>query len=194
MAFVHVGKTGGTSFRKFLQNTFKDTYEFLPKAHYLLKEITTETRGKKLITLIRDPLARYVSLRHYWLEHFWGPEESPFIKKSREVSFEDYVTILEDNIDNIQRYEDVLLVNGKLPKTLEVIKLENIEEELHNYFNIKHQLKVNINFPQTNSSTHDFYLNYYNEKTAERIYKLESFVYNMGWYQKRKLENIESER
>lgn len=198
VGFLHVQKAAGTSFQNFLRASFKDASEFSPlkNAHYRIKDIFTEfpyAKTWQIVTLFRDPLALHVSRYYYWRTQTWN-NEPKYITKSRSLPFCDFITLIEDNIDQIWNYEQIVTINNNTPKQLSILKLENILEDLNQYFNVKLCLNIPIFFPHNHITPHPPVLDHYNETLAERIYKLESFVYNMGWYQKRKLENIESEK
>lgn len=190
VGFLHIQKTGGTSFINFLRASFKDSGEFFPlkNPHYRIKDIFSEfpyAKTWQIVTILRDPLALWVSRYHYWRSQSWT-DEKDYITRSRSISFADFITLVEDNIDDIWNYEEIVTINGRIPKQLEILRLENILEDLNWYFNIKLCLNIPIFFPRDNVTSHPPVSEHYNEKLADRIYKLESWVYNMGWYNREK--------
>jgi len=102
LAFLHIHKIGGTSFRDFLQRAIPDMQDMpeLPEPHYTVQEFFSALKGRGLdpstshvLTIIRNPLAHIVSIYHYWR----GPEISPElypdppVSLARELSFPDFI-------------------------------------------------------------------------------------------------------
>lgn len=61
--FIHITKTGGTAVKNFLNEHYKDHFEtFSQLKHHELRAKNV----KNPITIIRDPIDRYISIYNYW--------------------------------------------------------------------------------------------------------------------------------
>jgi hypothetical protein len=73
IAFYHIHKTGGTSFRRFFSATFPDAVKVADWPHYslahyftILSDTNIDPTKLRILTTIRNPYDHVVSIYHYW--------------------------------------------------------------------------------------------------------------------------------
>jgi hypothetical protein len=189
LAFVHIHKTGGISFRTFLQSSLPDMKEMpeLLNPHATVAELfsTLCQRGEnpydtRILTVIRNPFAHAVSIYHFWRSDNLPKEEKqlPKIQLTRRLSFKDFLK----HFINEDIFARSLLVDKKIPENVYIIKLEKFTEDVNRIINEQLRLGVNINLPHCNSSEHGPFMEYYDEECIAKIRRVNKWCFDQGFY------------
>ena len=139
--FVHIPKNAGTSIETYFAN---GSVRIQPNKHADIHEIKRKFKNSynnyKKFTIIRNPYDKMVS----W--YFYLKDPSKFWHANDPVS---YLKPQFEWVDD----------------TVEIIKFENINKELNNFFG------EIISLPITNKSNRDHYLEYYNKESLNMVYE-----------------------
>ncbi len=159
LAFIHLPKTGGVSFRAFLEENFPDMKDLpeLPDTHHTMTELfdVLRQRGQDpddttILTIIRHPFAQVASQYAYWRSDLLSDEDAalPKVRAARELPFEEFVNawVRED------LYARHLLVNGELPNNVHLIRLDHIREDTERIFTKVFGLHLEVSLPHLNRS------------------------------------------
>lgn len=126
IVFLHIPKTGGTTLHNLISESFPkpricperfnnlvsldkselDSYGFF-SGHYDWRNVENIPGNKKIITILRNPRARILSLYHFWRSHTWqhinqhnlgGPRHAKTYDLEKFLSLDDPAVVA--NIDN----------------------------------------------------------------------------------------------
>ncbi|MTI64699.1 sulfotransferase family 2 domain-containing protein [Methylophaga sp.] len=126
VVFLHIPKTGGTTLHNLISESFPkpricperfnnlisldkselDSYGFF-SGHYDWRNVEHIPGNKKVITILRNPRARILSLYHFWRSHTWqhinqhnlgGPRQAKTYDLEKFLSLDDPAVVA--NIDN----------------------------------------------------------------------------------------------
>ncbi len=159
LAFFHIPKTGGTSFRKFLKR-YLGEWEWIHKStNHEPLSIKKEIMGSKLfnnisiVTIIRNPVDAVVS----FYTALYSPalsakgklrshviKKSPHLKEIYGLPFNKFVDWYI-NSKKIYSYDEYLLIDGKIPNNLHIIKLETLKEDANKILNEELKFNINVN-------------------------------------------------
>ena len=172
--FIHIPKTAGTSIIKYCQNNFsiydgwdikvKLLEKFNTDSSYINTHDFTKTNDiEKLssynkFTVVRNPYDRMVS---------WYFYITLFDKDKITKTFKEWIIDPLDN-DFTPKEIDEKDFNSQcsfVDDTTNIIKYENLNEELSNFFGKK------IILPIKNKTNHKHYLDYYDQETLDIVYK-----------------------
>jgi hypothetical protein len=154
--FIHIPKNAGTSIEEYFGN---ESFRIQPDKHADIHEIKTKFKNSynnyRKFTIIRNPYDKMVSW-YFYLKKNLGSydiiEFNEWIKDPFKFwHANDPISFLKPQCDWIDN-------------TVEIIKFENLNKELNNFFN------KDIQLPITNKSNHKYYADYYNEDSANIIY------------------------
>ena len=155
--FIHIPKNAGTSIEAFFAN---NSFRIQPNKHADIFEIKRKFKNSynnyRKFTIVRNPYDKMVSW-YFYLKRNLGEnykiiEFNKWIKDpSKFWHINDPISFLKPQCDWID-------------ETVSIIKFENLNEELNNFFDEK------IDLPITNKSNHKHYLDYYNEESLNIIY------------------------
>ena len=154
--FIHIPKNAGTSIEEYFGN---GSVRIQPSKHADIHEIKVKFKNSynnyRKFTIIRNPYDKMVSW-YFYLKRNLGDynivEFNDWIKDpSKFWHANDPISFLKPQCDWIDN-------------TVEIIRFENLDNELNKFFNKK------INLPITNKSNHNHYLEYYNEQSLNIIY------------------------
>ena len=154
--FIHIPKNAGTSIEEYFGN---ESFRIQPSKHADIHEIKTKFKNSynnyRKFTIIRNPYDKMVSWYFYLKKNLgsydiiefneWIKDPSKFWHANDPISF------LKPQCNWIDN-------------TVEIIKFENLNKELNNFFN------KDIQLPITNKSNHKYYEDYYNKDSANIIY------------------------
>ena len=154
--FIHIPKNAGTSIEEYFGN---ESIRIQPEKHADIYEIKRKFKNSynnyRKFTIIRNPYDKMVSWYFYLKRNLgdynvikfndWIKDPSKFWHANDPISF---LKPQYKWIDN----------------TVDIIKFENLNEELNKFFNKQ------INLPIINKSNHEHYLEYYNEESLNIIY------------------------
>ena len=154
--FIHIPKNAGTSIEEYFGN---GSVRIQPNKHADIHEIKRKFKNSysnyRKFTIIRNPYDKMVSWYFYLKKNLgdhnviefneWIKDPSKFWHANDPTS---YLKPQHEWIDD----------------TVVLIKYENLDEELNQFFNEE------IDLPVTNKSNRDHYLNYYNNKSLNVIY------------------------
>ena len=154
--FVHIPKSAGTSIESYFGS---GSFTIQPPKHDNIHQIKIRFpeiyKTYRKFAIIRNPYDKMVSW-YFYLKRNLGDyniiEFNEWIKDPTKFwHIDDPISFLDSQCSWID-------------KTVEVIKFENLNEELNKFFGFK------IDLPITNMSIHDHYLDYYNEESLDIIY------------------------
>ena len=154
--FIHIPKNAGTSIEEYFGN---ESVRIQPNKHADIYEIKRKFKNSynnyRKFTIIRNPYDKMVSWYFYLKRNLgdhnviefneWIKDPSKFWHANDPAS---YLKSQHEWIDD----------------TVVLIKYENLDEELNQFFNEE------IDLPVINKSNHDHYLKYYNNKSLNVIY------------------------
>ena len=195
--FIHIPKTGGTSFRDWSIRFLKEKMVVYkgkifvdhPNSDEIRKLQGIENLGNTF-TFVRNPYDRLVSIFHYQGQKFVQKKNILINRlgkqEQRDRVFEEYLHSLKmlrickegfgsfvRRISSNQESDIIHLVYT--PQTywlldpIEVFKIENINNEFHK---IQKMLNCSEPLPRSNTSQHDHYRKYYNDTTKKIATKL----------------------
>lgn len=183
MLFIHIPKTAGVAIRCYstTQKFFEAiTNKVLPKNydcnhnifHARWRDLIPEAKKRKCVAVIRNPWSRVVS-RYMYRDKI----NLTALKKGREkefedISFEEFLKTRSQFIN--QPYNWHQAVNGwtqqidyvcdeKGDLKSDIVRLENLEEELSNYVGMK------LNIPVRNTNINTDYRTFYTPATIQII-------------------------
>jgi hypothetical protein len=188
LAFVHIHKTGGLSFRRYLLKNVRDLAELpeLPGPHYPLAELYGVLRGRgvdpcrvAVLTVLRDPLAHAVSVYEFWRSDRLpqADRELPVVALTRRLSFRDFLfqVLVGDP------FGKVLLVDGALPANVHVLRLETLSEEGPRMLR-RLGFKPRGEIGHENATPHPRYLQYYDDECKAQVRRAYRWCYEAGYY------------
>lgn len=186
LAFVHVPKTGGTSFRRFLEKSIPDMQDLreLPRPHHTLQEFFhlsaqrgRDPNGVRVITLARDPYAMVASHYTYWRSNMLSREDAklPHVIAARESSFPDFVQhwVKQD------LYKVALCVDDVLPDNVEFIQLKSLHEDSAFVLNELFDLGLQIDIPHLNRSAETPFADRYDACGREKVRELYRWYFSL---------------
>ena len=155
--FIHIPKNAGTSIETLFAN---DSFRIQPNKHADIYEIKRKFKNSynshKKFTIIRNPYDKMVSW-YFYLKRNLGENYNI-------VEFNDWII---DPLKFWHADDPVSFLKNQhewIDDTVVVIKYENLNKEINNFFNKK------IDLPVMNKSNHKHYLKYYNKKSLNIIY------------------------
>jgi len=189
LGFVHIHKTGGISFRRFLRRNIADMQMMpeLPHAHHSVAELfaALSARGQdptntRVLSIIRNPFAHVVSIYFYWRSN-WVPradKKLPHVRDARKLSFKEFVAryVVDDP------YIPMLLVDGELPKNVFILQLETLKEDSERVLNGQLKLGLPIEIEHMNASKHRPFMRYYDEETEAAVRNVYKWCFDQGFY------------
>ena len=168
--FVHIPKNAGTSIETFFK---KDTYTFderMFNRHDTIKEIrwklecndkfkkSKEYNKWKKFAIVRNPYDRMVSWYFFY-------NIKNLTRHADNTSFYSWVK----NPTKFNLFEETkYLLKPQytwIDDTVTILKYENLNEELNNFFNKE------IELPIINKTNHKQYLEYYNQESLDVVYE-----------------------
>ena len=203
--YIHVPKTGGVSIDFFLakyssidyyagDNTICSYEHYTPN---MLKSIISDYDNLIKFATFRNPYDRIVSLYH-WSGYDKELSFNEFIIKVKEYFQEDswikyFDGIIDISLVNKKKLDAILLIDSchLLPQhyyyreNIEVLKFENLNAQFNTFLR-KINLPNNEYLDKFNTSTHDKYHKYYDQKTNRdiiyTIYKKDFEILNYPFY------------
>ena len=155
--FIHIPKSAGTSIETYFNNS---SFRIQPNKHdniyQIKKRFINSYNNCRKFAIIRNPYDKMVSW-YFYLKKKLGDynviEFNEWIKDPTKFwHIDDPISFLDSQCSWID-------------DTVEVIKFENLNEELNKFFGFK------IDLPVTNKSNHNHYLDYYNKESLSIVYK-----------------------
>ncbi len=189
LAFVHIAKTGGVSFRAFLQERFPDMCDLpeLPSPHHTVTELfdMLQKRGRdpletKIVTLIRHPFAQIVSQYTYWKSDDLISEAEralPHVIDARRMTFPEFVgaCVIED------QYATMLLIDNKLPENVNIIRLEHLQRDTERVFNRELGLNIEVCIPHLNRSSEMPFADIYTDEAKKIVRYVYKWYFQTDW-------------
>jgi hypothetical protein len=199
LAFFHIAKTGGTSFRDFLMRRLGGKTWYIKDTNHEPLTSKIDVMGQNLfnkihiVTLIRNPFDVVVS----YYDSIYSPSCSkngklkPLVAKKYpfllDVYGRPFGEFVDWYIENEKSYADYLLVGGKIPNNVYIIKLENLKEDAHRVLNTKLKLNLNVNqIPRLNTSKRKKpIMGYYNKGSLNKIVMKYKWTFDNEFYKLR---------
>ena len=204
--YLHIGKTGGMSTSRFLCKILKDpVYHVVPSdelhihfgsatniegiRHETLTEALeiTETYGlqladfKVVYATIRHPYDLELSLFNYLTQlHKKGRRVHSKIIKHLNEGFESYVCNIQYHRNKV-KIEDYFLIDGRLPDNLQLVRFENLKDELEEIDRLFGNGK-RMSIPHLNKSKKQVQISDLIPSIKEEIYRKYQWLFDNGYY------------
>jgi len=194
LAFLHIAKTGGTSFRTMLTKELGTKTEVQKETYHEPLRIKRDVLGIAIfnsinvVTLIRNPFATVVSY-YFWIHcdklssnDGLKPKVArryPFLKAAHGLSFADFV---DWYVKNEKSYADYLLVDGQLPTNVYMIKLENLKRDADRVLNTQLDLNLKLDIPHIYKTRHKPFMEYYTEELSDKIVEKYKWTFDNRFY------------
>ena len=156
--FIHIPKNAGTSIETYFAN---GSVRIQPAKHADIYEIKRKFKNSyndyKKFTIIRNPYDKMVSW-YFYLKRNVGENHNI-------IEFSDWI---KDPSKLWHANDPISFLNPQyvwIDDTVEIIKFENLKKDINKFF------QKEIDLPITNKSNHENYLEYYNQKSLDIIYK-----------------------
>ena len=155
--FIHIPKNAGTSIETLFGNSsFRIQPDKHANIHEIKKKFPKVYDSYRKFTIIRNPYDKMVSW-YFYLKRNLG-ESYDIIDFNEWIKDPSKFWHADDPISYLKpQYEWI-------DNTVEIIKFENIDKEIDEFF------KEKIDLPITNKSNHKHYLKYYNQESLDTIY------------------------
>ena len=155
--FIHIPKNAGTSVRTLFENS---SFRIQPNKHadiHDIKKIFPAVYSLyRKFTIIRNPYDKMVSW-YFYLKRNLG-EQHNVIEFNKWIQDPSKFWHANDPISYLKPQ------CKWIDNTVEIIRFENLNEELNNFFG------EDIDLPITNKSNHNHYSTYYNKNSIDIIY------------------------
>jgi hypothetical protein len=190
IAYYHIHKTGGTSFKTFLSEAFPDLVDVAPWPHHSLAEYSAILRSRgvdpeklRILTTIRNPLDHVVSIYLFWRTK-GDPSGRAHIQAAKSLSFNAFVAyyVASPHAD-CRVYDELLLINGALPANVIVLRLEKLATEADELLNGKLGLNIPVSIPHVNRSEHGPSMEYFQPETLRLVRDRYAWAFDQGYYQ-----------
>ena len=163
--FVHIPKNAGTSIKNYFNVVSFSVVKYGIKKHDTIYDIKKKVRDNRRLynkfAITRNPYDRMISW--YSFLKLWNENN-----KKTTINFDKWIkNPIEESCEKwLQIHKDLLLKPQYewVNETVIILKYENLNEELNNFFDKK------INLPITNKTKHEHYLKYYNEESLNIVY------------------------
>ena len=155
--FIHIPKTAGTSIEYYFTNkNWKRKTHKHTDIHEIKERFKDIYNSYRKFTIIRNPYDKLISY-YFFLNKI-------IYKNANAIQFNNWVK-KPSMFWNFNNPINILKPQYKwIDNTVEVIKFENLNNELSDFFNKK------ICLPIKNKSNHDCYLSYYNRESLDIVY------------------------
>jgi hypothetical protein len=207
LLFIHVPKTGGMSVTEYLLRTLpppiysthpdcQEAYEAdgvqhipglrhesMNEAKPLLRKYGFDISEIPLILAgLRNPysleVSRYAYLR---MGHPWDKGVNQELALTA-----DFTTFARESCDHTAgrtKLEDYFLLDGAFPSSLQVVRSENLSEEVAAALQ-KVDITASAEFPWVNRSSHGDFLRYYTREAEEAVYRRYQWIFDQGFYER----------
>jgi len=174
--FIHIPKNAGTSIKMYFDKDLPKP--FLHNTIHDVKALIKNHDVYKKFAVVRNPYDRMVSWFFYLKESC--KNDGFNLKEVFDIDFNDWV---EDPNKSfyVDRYVPKYLLQPQhywVDETVSILKYENLDKELNNFFNEKIDLQI------TNKSKHGNYLKYYNKNSFKIVYDRYKEDFNKFNYRK----------
>jgi hypothetical protein len=184
LAFFHLHKTGGVSFKHALRTLFPECIELDPWPHHAmpyyfgkLRELRVQPEKVEILTLIRDPLDHIVSIYHYWRQ--WGNPDEPKVQAAKTLPFPEFVVYHVGNNPGGRGFQRPLCVDDQLPPNVHILRLENWRADLDR---LNYPWGPQLQLPHLNSTEHGPAATYHTAETIRLIRQRYEWIYQSGFY------------
>ncbi len=155
--FIHIPKNAGTSIETYFAN---ESVRIQPDKHADIYEVKKRFKNSysnyRKFTIIRNPYDKMVSW-YFYLKRNLG-ENYDIIDFNEWIKDPSKFWHADDPISYLKPQHEWI------DDTVEIIKFENIDKEIDEFFEEKIDLSI------TNKSNHKHYLKYYNKKSLDTVY------------------------
>ena len=191
LAQYHINKCGGTSVKNALASVFaKPGWKVgLQHFHEPLQN-KLELLGSKfykytIVTTVRNPYDRIVSLYSFRKEQYSRKPADVKYKAAYEMSFDVWFfkDLLKDPMLHDSWQSDWLLIDGKIPENVYILKLENIDIELAVFLKEKFDRVLHKEVRRLNRSRHKHYDFYMTSEIKAIINEKEKWLFDQGYYE-----------
>ena len=201
LAFFHMQKTGGSSFRRLLKRNFGKWKWISKKTNHEPLYIKKKIMGEELfnninvITIVRNPIDAVVS---YYTAIYSNSlskdgklrphviEKMPYLVEVYNKPFKEFIDWYMKYLNSkiIFTYDKYLLINNELPSNLYIIKFENLKKDADKILNKELNLNVNVNkLPKINVSNVKKPI--VDNASRDKIISKYKWVFDMGFYDER---------
>jgi len=189
--FLHINKTAGTSSKEFLRTILgkEDAIiGFIPRgdgdprlheplAHKVIALGHKEFNSLKVLTNIRNPYARWVSLYNARRRNYFERgKDGPHIQEAVHYEFRDWLIGCVLNRINTPPLNcsltQYVFVNNIFPSNLFVAKVENLEYDTKTFLKSQLNIEAELIMPHKNKSKRVHFMDYYiDDYIKEAVYK-----------------------
>jgi len=194
-AFFHINKTGGSSVKTFLREVLGEEnaqvigkqYNVVgdhPRVHELLRDkldvLGPMSETLKIVTTIRNPYARWVSLytarrRNYYEKDHVGQHILETIDRTfDEWLMECIINALNPFVLNCSLTQFLFVVD-RIPPNVYMVRLEEVEAGIKSFLK-QMGIETELSMPHKNVSKHAYFMDYYNDYTKELVYKHDKYI------------------
>lgn len=180
IAIHHIPKCGGTSLKEYIGvSVLGYEAEKYKGKHIPLKYIYDEVKDYNIISSIRNPYERVVSLYEFRRKKYNRLKNKKMIRIAFKLDFKSWVkkwlipkstsTHSDTSISNS------ILVGGKVRSNLTIVKLEDVSNGVNDFFE-KLGIRTDSEFPHRNRTVYKDWKEYYDDETVEIIYNWDKYV------------------
>jgi hypothetical protein len=189
IAYYHIHKTGGVSFKEFLATALPDLKDVDNWPHYALADYFDilvrrgiDPGAIRILTTIRDPFEHVVSIYHYWRER-GVPTGRDHVQAARDMDFGDFVRFYVACRDpDCRVYDELLLIDGVLPSNVRILRLESADRDADRVLNGEWGLGIRVSIPVGNTSNHGPAMDFYDADSVRLVSARYSWVFREGFY------------
>jgi hypothetical protein len=182
--FLHIPKNGGKSLVEYFSKNGirRPGKRFIGHLSYLETENLFEDKKERIFFAIsRNPWERWVSFYHYLKVDHHSLIKLGILNKFFKWSFEEFIDWSIESNEKLLRPQWDYIINEKSEVSVEILKLENIDQDVKDFCKRRNLDPVKTH--KSNTSNHGIYTGYYNNSTIDKIQKYESGIIKLVNYE-----------
>ena len=200
--FIHIPKTGGTSFRHLVNEKLdleKNPLEKAPYKHYTLQQAYDNryqlginfNELKNVIVFVRNPYAKMLSLYSFYKQIYIDKglrKNNPNIFKLMHLDFNQWLVEIEKQPVYYAwfSYERYILLNGVKPDNLVLLRHEKYRTEVEKAMRLfKVKKDEGAKLPTIFKTTHKHFTKVYNRTGYDVVNGLFKWVFDQEMYNKK---------
>jgi hypothetical protein len=198
LAFFHMMKCGGTSIVEWLREIDLNHQTITKEAYHeplsnKVAALGNEFSDTHVFTLLRNPYAIPVSFYTFWRQFPREHSGDTIIAHDQDFTsfLQWYLQIArQKRLDGPYHPKHYLMVDGRLPSNLNILRLENCAEEIPRFL-ASHDITLRYQRYFSNMSKRDHPISsYYNEYLARQVYNAFNWSFQIGGYEFESWRNL----